>query len=475
MKRRTFGFAVGSNLAMVASGRAADAQPAVRDPKLLDTSLTPMGGERAGNADGSIPAWTGGLKALPLPPDQPVDVPLFAEEEPLLTVDAGNMAQHTALLTPGTQAMIRKFGFSVLQYQTHRTAAAPQYVYDNTAQNAASAQLTFAAENSDHAAGVNIGFTGAYGGVPFPIIDTSDPLTGGVQLIWNHLTTWQGYAGFTKFAPVFTVTSGKLELASAGLARFQYPFYDPNGSVASHESGLDFDGYYSRTHSFFQLPVSLAVNELIIWHSTNLGVHPDIVWTLLSGQGRVRKAPNLTYGTPNPATNGFANMDETSCFSGSPAQYDWHYIGRQEMLVPYNCNAMHFHTAGDLLGANYPHPDIVRWEKHRVWVVEAVLRPGIQNMLTRRRFYIDEDSWCALLGEAYDDSGTLIKYYTAYNRCVPSIPAMRNQGWLVCDLRSGNYVYAGSVNYGSSVADEFILSQNESYFEPEQMAAICAF
>ena len=29
----------------------------------LGAELTPLGGEKAGNADGTIPAWTGGLKS----------------------------------------------------------------------------------------------------------------------------------------------------------------------------------------------------------------------------------------------------------------------------------------------------------------------------------------------------------------------------------------------------------------------------
>ena len=31
----------------------------------LDEDLTPLGSERAGNADGTIPAWTGGLTSPP--------------------------------------------------------------------------------------------------------------------------------------------------------------------------------------------------------------------------------------------------------------------------------------------------------------------------------------------------------------------------------------------------------------------------
>ena len=36
-----------------------------QDAARLGAELTPLGGERAGNADGSIPAWNGGLKGRP--------------------------------------------------------------------------------------------------------------------------------------------------------------------------------------------------------------------------------------------------------------------------------------------------------------------------------------------------------------------------------------------------------------------------
>jgi hypothetical protein len=67
MKRRDFGLLAGSSLATAAAVRPASAQSAAPDPNLLKTTLTPMGGIRAGNADGSIPAWTGGLVSPPLP------------------------------------------------------------------------------------------------------------------------------------------------------------------------------------------------------------------------------------------------------------------------------------------------------------------------------------------------------------------------------------------------------------------------
>lgn len=110
MKRRDFGLLAGTSLTSAARALPAAAQSAAPDPNLLKTTLTPMGAERAGNADGSIPEWTGGLVSPPLPPDQPVAVHLFEDEQPLYTVNASNMAQYTALLSEGTNFKSRTMG-----------------------------------------------------------------------------------------------------------------------------------------------------------------------------------------------------------------------------------------------------------------------------------------------------------------------------------------------------------------------------
>ena len=458
MKRRDFGRLAGAGLATAAAPRLAAAQP---DPTLLTTTLTPLGGERAGNADGSIPAWNGGLTGAALPEDQPVVRPVFAGEPPLYQVSQGNMAQYANLLSDGTQKMITQFGMSLKVYQTHRTAAAPQYVYDNTAKNVTRAVLD--------PAGGRLGFTGAYGGPPFPIINISDPLVAGAQLIWNHLTAWNGSSYHTAFVPSYVMINGELILSGGGLVRFMYPYYQPDGSPD------DFDGYYSKLHVYYAAPASDVGQEQLVWHSTNVNVDPDIVWTLLNGQGRVRKAPNEAFDTPNPATNGIANMDESSVFYGNPSQYDWTYIGKKEMLVPYNCNEMHQHSAQELMLAHFLNPDIVRWEKHRMWVVEATLHPGENNVNAKRRIYIDEDTWYALLGESYDAQGNMVKTYALYNECVPSLPGTTQQAEAAFNVVTGDYMLGGSVTYPPFVADTFIGPQNPTFFEAEAMAASAAF
>ena len=73
------------------------------------------------------------------------------------------MAQHADKLTEGTKAMLQKYpSYRVDVYKTHRTAAAPQWVYDNTLKNATRAKL-----------GNGELVEGAFGGMPFPIPRTA--------------------------------------------------------------------------------------------------------------------------------------------------------------------------------------------------------------------------------------------------------------------------------------------------------------
>jgi hypothetical protein len=459
MKRRDFGLLAGTSLAGVATLRPARA--AAADPALLTTTLTPMGAERAGNADGSIPAWTGGLVSPPLPPTEAVSVHLFEDEKPLYTVTASNMAQYADLLSEGTKAQIQNFGISLDVYPTHRTAAAPQYVYDNAAKNVTRAVLD--------PRGGRFGFTGAVGGPPFPIIDTSDPLVGGAQLIWNHLTAWVGYSDLTMFAPGVVVINGQVILVAGTLSRTIYPYYDPAVTPETY------DGYYSKGHYYDKAPAAVEGQETLVWHSTNVNVNPDIVWTLLNGQGRVRKAPNEAYDTPNPESNGIANLDESSSFYGNPSEYNWTYIAKKEMLVPYNCNKMAFGNLPDMLGPHFPKQEYVRWEKHRVWVVEATLAPGAHNVNAKRRFYMDEDSWYALLGEGYDAQGELVKAYGIYNECIPSMPGTIEMATATYALTTGNYIFNGNLNYAPFSGAQYLAPQNPSLFDPLQMAASASF
>ena len=145
----------------------------------LKTVLTPLGAERAGNKDGTIPAWDGGETKGPAgyKSGDPRPDP-YASEKPLATVSAKNLDSHQAKLSEGTKALLKKYPdqFRLEVYPTHRTVAAPQWVYDNTFKNATRAK--------QKEGGVWI--EGAYGGIPFPIPKN------GAEAMWNHLLAWVG-------------------------------------------------------------------------------------------------------------------------------------------------------------------------------------------------------------------------------------------------------------------------------------------
>src|SRR6059036_4330110 len=137
----------------------AAAAATTEDAARLKTELTPFGAEKAGNKDGSIPAWTGGY-TTPIPGDKPGGRrgDPFKDEKPLFSITAQNMDQYAAKLTDGTKELLKKYPeFRVDVYKTHRTAVAPQWVYDNILQNATKGRL-----EGDLPKDV-------YGGVPFPI------------------------------------------------------------------------------------------------------------------------------------------------------------------------------------------------------------------------------------------------------------------------------------------------------------------
>jgi len=371
------------------------------------------------------------------------------------------MHQFEGLLTEGTKYQIMTFGLTAQVYRTHRTAAAPQYVYDNAAKNVTRALVD--------PRGGRYGFTGAVGGPPFPIIDISDPLVAGAQLIWNHLTSWQGYSAITRFDPYMVVVEGEPILAAGTLCHTVYPYYAPDVTPDNY------DGYYSKGHYYCKAPATVVGQETLVWHSTNVNVCPDITWTLLNGQGRVRKAPDEAYDTPDAQSNGVCNIDELSCFYGNPSQYDWTYITKKEMLVPYNCNKILFSDVQRVLGPNFPRPEFVRWEKHRVWIVEATLAPGENNMTAKRRLYIDEDTWSVLLGEGYDTQGDLVKSYAIYNECVPSMPGTTEMSSATYALDTGNYSFFGNNNYAQFSTAEFLGPLPGADFEPQEMAAKASF
>lgn len=409
---------------LVVAGLLSPAHAAVtaEEAARLKTDLTPMGAERAGNKDGSIPAWTGGFTgsiAGDTPGGRRGDP--FKDEKPLYTVTAQNMAQYEDKLSDGVKAMLRKYPqtYKLNVYKTHRTAMAPQSVYDNTFRNATRATVD----------GQKL--RNAYGGIPFPIPKS------GIEALWNHKVSWRG-ASWEALLNQYQITAdGKVVLATAGHIRQRMPYYLPDGSPEK------FDGFFWEVNLVNSGP-PIRAGEMIAGrnHIDNTAVS----YVYLTGQRRVRKLPNACCDTPTPASAGLMSFDELNVFSGQSDPFDWKLVGKKELLIPYNQNRFLQVKERDIITGQHLNPEHVRWELHRVWVVEATLAQGKRHQAPRGLYYLDEDTWQAVLGDRWDAKGQLWKTLWGFNYVMPDFPGTIQQTFGFYDLLSGQGYVSNVLN-----------------------------
>jgi hypothetical protein len=389
----------------------------------LKTELTPLGAEKAGNKQGTIPAWTGGY-TTPVPGDKPGGKrgDPFKAEKPLYSVNASNMAQHADKLTEGVKALLRKYPntYRIDVYPTHRTAAAPQWVYDNTFRNATRAKL----EDGMPA--------GAYGGLPFPIPKS------GVEAMWNHKLVWRGSAWEADMNQYQITADGKVVLSTSGKIRQTMPYYFEGGNPES------FSGVYWTINLVNDGP-PIRAGEMIAGRE-HIDSSKSTAYVYLTGQRRVRKLPNACCDTPTPASAGLMSFDEISVFTGKTDLFDWKLAGKKEMLIPYNNNRLLQAKDADLIKGQHLNPDHLRWELHRVWVVEATLKAGQRHQAPKAVYYLDEDTWQAVLGDRWDANGQLWKTLWNLNYVMPDFPGTVQQTFGFYDLLSGQGYVSNVLN-----------------------------
>lgn len=408
-----------------ASAKVTDAEVAK-----LSKELTPMGAIRAGNADGSIPAWKGGITAPPAEYSPGMHHPdPFSGDKVLYSVTNANKAQYKDVLTPGTIKMLETYPdtYKLDVYQTRRTASYPKYVYDATIENAKRTELV---------QGGN-GLKGAAIGVPFPIPSN------GMEAIWNHILRYRG---------VGTTRNGGQAVPTAD-GDFTYIGFDESIMIdysmedatpeALEESNIVF-----RFKQKITEPARLAGTALLVHETLDQIKKPRQAWTYNSGQRRVRRAPNVAYDAPGSASDGLRTTDDFDMYNGAPDRYDWKLVGKQELLIPYNSYKLHSDSLQyeDIIKAGHINTDVVRWEKHRVWVVEANLKDGTSHVYKKRVFYIDEDSWQIHIADMYDNRDELYRVGVAYGLNYYEIPTHWSTLEAYYDLNSRRYIAIGLDN-----------------------------
>ena len=391
----------------------------------LAQKLTPMGAEQAGNAAGTIPAWDGGI-TKPVPgyrPGQHYPDP-FSADRPTLTITGANADQYKAQLTEGAYAMLKKYpSYKMVVYPTRRSASFPQCHYQETQACQGKARL---------AQGGN-GVVGCTGGIPF-----TQPKNGN-EAIWNTLLRYRGDTFGMHWSQAAVTTSGDY-----ALVKFEYEYDFSYGNCSKPQDQREPNkilNYVQNTTA----PPRLAGQILLVHETVDQTAQPRSAWTYNPGQRRVRLAPNVAYDNPGTAADGLRTNDDFGMFNGATDRYSWKLLGKREMYVPYNSYKLSDPKLrySDILKAGHINQDLARYELHRVWVVEATLRPGTSHIYARRVFYIDEDSWAILATDKYDNRGQLWRYAEQHNENWYNVPMYFGTIEVHNDLQSRRYIAMG--------------------------------
>ncbi|MBU4627393.1 DUF1329 domain-containing protein [Pseudomonas sp. BF61] len=393
----------------------------------LGTTLTPLGAERAGNADGSIPAWTGGLaKDAGAVDSAGFLADPFANERALFTITAQNVDQYKSRLSPGQVAMFKRYpDYTMNVYPTHRSANVPPAIVEAARKNALNTRLVAGGNGLEH-------FTKAF---PFPIPKD------GLEVIWNHIARYRGDSMKRQMVQIVPDVRGvgtPVTFDHQYVLRESLADYDP-----AKPSNVLF--YNKQT---ITAPARLAGNVELVHETLDQVKEPRQAWIYNAGQRRVRRAPQVAYDGPAGSTDGQRVVDNYDMFNGAPDRYDWQLVGKQELFIPYNSYKLDSPKLNyaDITKAGHIDQDLARYELHRVWHVVATLKSGQRHVYAKRDFYIDEDSWQAAVIDHYDGRNVLWRVAEAhqqsyYNHQVPFYTAET-----LNDMVSGRYLVLGLKN-----------------------------
>ncbi len=501
MKHRLASLCLTIGLSMV--GAQAYATATAEEAAKLGNELTPVGGLKAANADGSIPEWIGGrdfpqelkdfkrddlqkivttlrgmdirsdvesaladadknnfkgasvtLRGLidKLPPDlralaKTTEDQIASAAEPIATITQANYKEHADKLSIGHQALFENYPtYKMNIYDPIRNAFFPEEIYKATKANATNAKL----EGTDGVKGAKLGY-------PFPIPKS------GAEVIWNHKLKFRGGAAkrFNDMAIVKPDGDFKLTQIVEDV-KFKYANLDEQGDIASSK----LLAYYLQE---VIAPPRVAGQLILVHETADQTTSGRAAWIFNPGLGRVNRAPDVGYDNPSPGTDGEQFNDQVDVFNGSLDRYDWKLVGKKEIYIPYNSYLMSAPVLkyGDMLRPLHLNQSLTRYELHRVWVVEANLKAGLRHQFKKRVFYLDEDSWSIASVTNYDSRDQIWKIQEAHLITAPFVPTVTGIPEVMYDLQSRRYFVTALLNEGEIT--DWEISYEDKEFTPASL------
>lgn len=439
--------------ALVAGG--AVAAPAAEEAAQLGKTLTPFGAIKGGNAAGTIPAWEGGVCTppagyKPIRGDQGAPyVDVFADDKPYLQITAENVAKYADKLDEGARELMRRYPktFRIDVYPTRRSACFPGWMYENTIQRVMKPRIV-----------EGISLADAHAQIPFPIPKS------GVEAMWNALTKPDLTDSAFELDTLMVDTSGRATRMNLQDIHNQNRYWD-NATTSVPE-----DKPYWVLRSIAKAPVSQVGTQQMRWQFLRPDQKTPVAYSYIPGQRRVRLAPEFSYDGVSASSGGILLFDEINGFDGKMDRFDFKLLGRKEIYVPYNSHK--YQTAPDdvVAGPEHVNPDTLRWELHRLWVVEAALKPGERHVQKRKVFYIDEDSWSMLLYVGFDQADKPHHYMQQVSYQQYDKPLFKNSPNNLYDFSKRAYLLANRQFREGQSGVLKVKPYQANYFTPESMA-----
>lgn len=404
----------------------------------LGKDLTPMGSQKSGNKDGGIPEWTGGLQSPPANVtykigDRHPDP--YADDKPLFTISAANMAQYEKNLSELPKAMFKAYPetYKIIVYPTHRSCAQPPSAYEAVKRNALNS-----VGSPDGA-----GFTGAIRSTSFPIPSTAQ------EAMWNHKLKYRNFKATRELVFAAPTKSGDFTAYVSQDDLIQ--LYDsPDVKDVSEINNISVL-YVQNTIA----PARSAGNVVLVHETINVSEGARKAWVYSPGTRRVRRAPNIAYDNPLTNSDGMDTTDNFGGYNGATDRYDWSYVGRQEAYLPnnnYRFAQRDLQYKDILIPGGHINQDYPRYELQRAHVLEANVRPETRHIYPRRQFWLEEDSWFVVQNTAYDARGALWRLHEQFAMTFYEIPICDRVGAATYDLNAGRYLAGSLVNQQAQIS-----------------------
>ncbi len=438
---------------------AAHAQAKVSEDEaaaLGGQELSPIGAEVKANADGSIPAWGGTMKSAPeglkyagsgdVYPDP------YASDKVLFRITSANFEKYADKLSAGQVALFKKFPdtYAMPIYPTHRDGRLSALVEERTKWNATRTELVNGVD----------GLKNFTGGAPFPIPKD------GAEVIWNARVMHPHPTIVGVLDDMAVYLNGNTQMRRQEyVTEFPYSYKENPVGKVDGEIGIN----AGLIHVTVQQPKRQKGQMTIVHEALDQVEHERKAWVYIPGSRRVRRAPTVGYDTPD-GPGGLVTVDDSLGFNGAMDRYDWKLVGKKELYIPYHAYKFDDPKVGydKLLPRGHANPDFMRYELHRVWVVEATLKNGARHVYAKRRFYVDEDSWQIALLESYDGRDDLWRVGILNTLYAYDVEGFVARAQMFHDLQSGAYISLRLVNE-TAPSDFTAEPKGEKYFSPANL------